>query len=1039
MEHAGEIELTASAIDAQNRSVQAVQSVWVTRQGELWFDAENNDRIDLLPERKQYQPGDTAIFQVRMPFRQATALVTIEREGVLSHQLVQLAGDDPTIRLKVEADWGPNVFVSALVLRGRLYEVPWYSFFTWGYKAPLAWWRAYRHDNQDYVAPTSMVDLSKPAYRLGVAEIRVGLESHRLAVTVASDKPSYQVRDKAQVTVGVKLPDGRPAAHAHVALAVVDQALLELSPNPSWQLLEAMYQRRGWSVETATAQMEIVGRRHYGRKAVPAGGDGGAQSSTRELFDTLLLWQPDLALDAQGQAQISVPLNDSLSRFRIVAIADIPQPTQRSSGPAQHDPNAVAAGLFGTGWHDIRTSQDLQIISGLPPLVRDDDHYRAQITLRNSTERDMNVEVKVHATHLQLPDQQVQLAAGQAREIGWDVQLPRTLEARPNDSIDWRIEAHERKTAGAAGGAHDALQFKQLLLAAVPLSVQQATLVQVQPQQDQQPGNLMPIARPAQALAERGGLKISLQASLADGLDGVRDWLLRYPYQCLEQLVSIALGLQDHERWKALTATLPNYLDPHGLASYFPSQRVGDVTLTAHLLTVSDSASQLDPELALPPTQRQRMQNGLLAFVEGRLHNVSWSPRPNLDLDMRKIVAIEALARGGKARPQLLESINITPNLWPNHGVISWLSILQRMPTLPGREAYLQEAQSLLRARLFYQGSRIGLGRKDEDDWYWFMVNGDVNSARLLLSVLDEAQWQDELPRMAQGLIQRQHHGAWQTTTANVWGTLALQAFARKFESQPVTGLTVAQLGQHKAQVDWRQVTRTPTGNSAPQRNDAGTAEPVGRWQNNQMRLPWPQQPADLRVSQQGSGRPWMTVQALAAIPRSQPFNAGYAIKKTITPVEQARPGVYQRGDVLQVRLDIDASADMNWVALQDPIPAGATILGSGLGRDSVISNTRSVTAAADPDAQRPEEDEDPENAWGGYWDQPWLAYQERAFDAMRAYYQFLPKGRVSIEYRIRLNNVGDFALPATRIEAMYAPEQFGEWPNARFQVQGQP
>jgi len=28
------------------------------------------------------------------------------------------------------------VYVSALVLRGRLREVPWYSFFTWGYKAP---------------------------------------------------------------------------------------------------------------------------------------------------------------------------------------------------------------------------------------------------------------------------------------------------------------------------------------------------------------------------------------------------------------------------------------------------------------------------------------------------------------------------------------------------------------------------------------------------------------------------------------------------------------------------------------------------------------------------------------------------------------------------------------------------------------------------------------------------------------------------------------------------------------------------------------
>jgi hypothetical protein len=34
------------------------------------------------------------------------------------------------------------VYVSVLALRGRLREVPWYSFFTWGFKAPREWWTA---------------------------------------------------------------------------------------------------------------------------------------------------------------------------------------------------------------------------------------------------------------------------------------------------------------------------------------------------------------------------------------------------------------------------------------------------------------------------------------------------------------------------------------------------------------------------------------------------------------------------------------------------------------------------------------------------------------------------------------------------------------------------------------------------------------------------------------------------------------------------------------------------------------------------------
>ena len=266
----GEVELVVTAKDSVGNSIQAASSVYVTKQGELWFGGENNDRIDVLPEKKSYQPGETARFQVRMPFRFATALVAVEREGIIETQVVQLNGQDPTVSLKVKDGWGPNVYVSVLALRGRLREVPWYSFFTWGYKAPREWWTTFWYEGREYVAPTALVDLSKPAFRLGVAEIRVGTQAHQLAVSVEADKESYPVRGQARVTISVKLPNGQPAAGAEVALAAVDQALLELMPNSSWNLLEAMLQRRDWGVETSTAQMEIIGRRHYGRKAVAA-------------------------------------------------------------------------------------------------------------------------------------------------------------------------------------------------------------------------------------------------------------------------------------------------------------------------------------------------------------------------------------------------------------------------------------------------------------------------------------------------------------------------------------------------------------------------------------------------------------------------------------------------------------------------------------------------------------------------------------------------------------------------------------------------
>ncbi|MDD0838457.1 MG2 domain-containing protein [Curvibacter sp. HBC61] len=989
----GEVELIVQAKDGQGQVAQAASSVWITQQGELWFGGDNHDRIDVLPEKRSYQPGEVARFQVRMPFRHATALVAVEREGVIHTEVVSLQGRDPTVSLKVQPDWGPNVYVSVLALRGRLREVPWYSLFTWGYKAPREWWTAFWYEGREYQAPSALVDLSKPAYRLGLAEIRVGTQAHRLDVKVSPDRASYPVRGKARVQISATLPDGRPAAGAEVALAVVDQALLELLPNRSWNLLDAMLQRRAWGVETATAQMEIIGRRHYGRKAVPAGG-GGGRGATRELLDTLLLWNPRVTLNAQGQATVEVPLNDALSTFTIAAVAD--------SGAA----------LFGTGSASLRTTQDLQLISGLPPMVREDDQFRAQFTVRNTTAQAMKVQLSPRATLLTLAPQTVDVPPGEARELAWTVTTPAALALSRFESLLWELDARD-----TLSGARDALKVSQRVLPAVPLTVQQSSLTALDG-----PFKLS-VQAPAGSLPGRGGVKLALQARLADGLPGVRDWWAAYPYVCLEQQSSRALGLRDVRRWQALLAQVPGYLDSDGLASYFPP-RDGEVgrgsdVLSAYLLAASHEAMGLEPALALSEPLRSALQRGLTAFVEGRLSREGWSPRP--DLDARKLAAMEALSRWGPVPARWLSSLSLTPQQWPTHSVIDWVLLLKRQPDWPQRQQRLAEAWQILQARLVYQGSRIGFNNESEDSGWWLMQNADVNSARLLLAVLDEPAWQDDLPRLAKGLLGRQQRGAWSTTTANFWGAVALDKFSARFERAPVQGQTRATLGAASGTVDWARVSRVPAGEAAPAgpRGSALGVPPAAEaWRHNSVLLPWPSEAgaAELQVNHQGSGKPWLTLQSLAAVPLKQAVNAGYQVRKTVQPLEQAVKGRYSRGDVLRISVELQATADMAWVVLSDPVPAGASILGSGLGRDSALATQGEKRGGA-----------------------AWPAFEERSFEAFRSYYEFLPKGVTRLEYTVRLNNVGDFSLPPTRVEAMYAPEVFGEAPNARLQVQAAP
>ena len=1031
LKEAGEVELVVTAKDAAGNSIQAASSVYVTKQGELWFGGENHDRMDVLPEKKSYQPGETAKFQVRMPFRFATALVAVEREGIIATHVVQLNGQDPTLNLKIEEGWGPNVYVSVLALRGRLRDVPWYSFFTWGFRAPREWWTSFWYEGREYVAPTALVDLSKPAFRLGLAEIRVGTKAHQLDVSVKADKESYPVRGQAKVTIHVKLPNGQPAANAEVALAAVDQALLELMPNTSWNLLDAMLQRRPWGVETSTAQMEIIGRRHYGRKAVPAGG-GGGRSGTRELLDTLLLWNPKVQLDAQGSAVVTVPLNDALTTFKIVAVAD------------------ASTGLFGTGQTSIKATQDLQIISGLAPLVREDDQFRAQFTVRNTTKAAMKVEVTPRAILLELKPQTVEIPAGEAREVAWMVTAPAQLALTRAEAILWEIEARDLSAPDAKTAARDALKARQRIIPAVPLTVQQATLVQVDG------AFTLDVAPPADALPGRGGLKMSLQPKLAEGMPGVRDWFANYPFICLEQKTSKAVGMRDGKLWQTVVGQIPSYLDADGLASYFPP-RDGDAnrgsdTLTAYLLAATHEAASINPDFALSDEVRAPMERGLINFVEGKIQREFWSPRK--DLDVRKLAALEALSRYGKAQGRMLGSIAIAPSQWPTHAVIDWLNILKRVADVPERDKRIAEANQVLRSRISYQGTKMIFSTEKDDYWWWLMVGGDVNTARLMLAVMDDPAWKDDVGRLANGFIGRQQGGAWHTTTANLWGGLALEKFSEKFEAVAVAGMSRASLasstnspgtgavsgtsaasgagsagsasGSANAAVDWSKVERiktTDASGAAHQTTFFGAPASPGNLRNNGMFLPWKNVTAKdagkdtLTVSHQGPGKPWLTLQSVAAIVLKEPFNAGYQIKKTITPVEQANTalpaGSYTRGDVLRITLEVNASADMTWAVITDPIPAGATILGSGLGRDSQIATQGEKKTGAG-----------------------WAAFEERSFESFRSYYEYLPKGVARMEYTIRLNNVGEFSLPPSRVEAMYAPEMFGEAPNARVKVE---
>lgn len=923
---AGNLILRARTRDDGGHEAVTNRETWVADGDDWWFKATDNDRIDLLPEKKRYEPGDTASFQLRMPFRSATALVTVEREGVIDTYVRQLSGSAPVFTIPVKPQYAPNVYVSALVVRGRVAGVQ----------------------------PTALVDLGKPAYKLGIAPLRVGWSANELKVQVHADKPVYKIRERATVAVKVTRPDGTPApAGAEVALAAVDVGLLELMPNASWDLLEAMMGQRSLQVQTATAQMQVVGKRHFGRKAVPAGG-GGGKGAGRELFDTLLFWKARVTLDANGEATVQVPLNDSLTAFRIVAVA------------------SANADLFGTGRTEVRSTQDLILLSGLPAMVREGDKFHAGFTLRNTTDGEVQVDLGASVGGKALAPQKLALAAGQAREIGWDYQAPAGVE-----ELQWDVSAAIHGSAGAVAGSADRLRVRQKVVAAVPVRTVQATLLQLEKTSN------MTVRLPVGAIPGRGGVQATFSARLGNELPGVHEYMRSYPYTCLEQQASRAIALQDMARWQTLVGTLPAHMDADGLLKYFPMMLEGSDSLTAYVLSAADEAGY-----EIPPELKGRMEEGLLGFVQGKV--IRGSALRTADLAVRKLAALEALSRSRPVAARELESFTLAPDLWPTSAVIDWYLILQRSAGLPHHAERMAHVQQVLRTRLNLQGTTMGFSTERSDDWWWLMASPDANANRLLLAVRDDPAWQADMGRLARGALGRQVQGRWRTTVANTWGVLAFDKFTRKFEATPVTGISSASLGESSKSI-------------AFDKNVAGGSA----------MLSWPRGDGELQLEHAGKGKPWVTVQSLAAIPLKKPQSSGYTISRTVTAIERKAPGVWSRGDVYRVHLDLEAQADMTWVVVDDPIPAGASVLGTGLGRDSKILSGGEQRAG---------------------W--TWPAFEERTFEAFRAYYAFVPKGKWSVEYTVRLNNAGQFVLPPTRVEAMYSPEMFGQSPNAAVGVQ---
>lgn len=945
---AGSVILQARAIDKGGRPTYASVGMSVYEDGDFsWWTPSDSDRVDLIPERTSYKPEETARFVLRSPFPQSKVLVTVEREGILDAFVTELKRENPVIDVPLKGNFAPNVYVSALAVRGRVGEPK----------------------------PTALLDLGRPAIKMGVSKIKVGWSAHELKVSVTPQKKRYRTREKVTTKIKVVRADGKPVVDGEIAVAVVDEALSLLRKNWSVELLTAMMGERPWAVSTASSQNQVIGKRHFGSKARPPGGGGGAGLENRELFDPLLAWIPRIKLDANGEATVDFALNDSMTSFRIHVVAN---------AGAQH---------FGSSSSVIQSTKDLILYSGFAPVVRDGDKIQNAVTIRNTTEKAMKVEVIVaSSTVAGLPKiPSVELKPSESRTVFIATQVPSSTK-----EIEYEVSAKD-----TIGNFTDRLKVKSIVQEAVPARVLQATLLQID-----KPYSI-PLQQPKDAIKDRGGISVDAQSTLLSSLLGVKSYMEEYPYTCLEQKFSKGVVAEDKTAVKKVIDDLPTYLDGNGLLKFFPSSTCGSPQLSRYVLTLAKASG-----LEIPKSTLDQVLGGLEKWMSGNAQCKDWWEQyaSTAYRDQARILVIDAMSQWGRFQPITLNSISIAPNLWTTVAVTALAGLADRESEFPNREALLKQVDLILRARVNYQGTLVNLQKPLDGEAQWILFSSADQEAQALFNwVLGAKGWTDDVGRMARGIQARQKKGIWDSTMANAWGVTNLRLFTAKFEKEKVLGQTVFDAPGKNPSVNWKvDWAESPAGDRAI--------------------LKWPEgshgSSVKLGIQHTGQGKPWVLLQTKSAISLKAPLDLGYQVSRKVSKVlstgelQTKGPVVWKNGDVAEVEIKVIAKYDHPWVVIRDPIPAGASHLGSSLDGTSVILNRTGKG--------RPKPGEI--SLWP-------FEFEEKSMSHFTSYAGYVLKGTYGTTYRIRLNSSGTFKLPPSRVEAMYSPENFGEVPIADWSI----
>ena len=839
----GEYLLEASGKDAQGHDVLTSTTFLVAGPGETVWNYRNPYAIDLVTDKESYEPGQTATILVKTPIA-GDALVTVERDRVLRSFVTRLSGNSPSIQVPVAETDAPNVFVSVMLLRG---------------------------------ANDSPRKIKAPEYRIGYCELRVARPGDKLTVQVKPLSAAAKPGDRVELEADVRDVKGKPAADSEIVLYAVDEGVLSLTDYKTPDPLAFFNQRRALGVQTnltlPTLLKEDTEESDFANKGYLIGDGKGGPSlldGLRKNFLACAFWNATLRTDAQGHVRAEFVAPDSLTRYRVIAIA------------------ATKQNQFGTGESAFEIHKPVMVEASLPHFANLGDRLVLRGVLHNTTDLagEADVELQLDST-AKAPEvkRHVTLPAHGSVPIDFSTEIVATGKAQWRWSVSFVSTDKETEF-------HDALQSELNVGYPAPL------LREVEAKRiESNDAELKRISDP-QILEGSGQATVDVANTRVIELRESLRYLLHYPYGCVEQTTSSLLP------WlmvRDLRATLPELAKTD--AEIADAMNRG-INLLMSMQTSTGGLSfwsgGREPTLwgsaygglALALAQKQKFSvpeaeaKKLFGYLSGQLRGMA-KDSTGYGLSAQ-CLAVYALATAGKPEPAYHDLLfQKRAKLGAEDRALVALAVIESK----GPKAMIDE---LLRA-------------PTSSDAYIDQFFGSVareNALHLLAWTLYEPR-SPRVDELAVELFRRRSNGHWSTTQANAWSLLALSSYLRQVETgdKNATG----QISWDKATAPFSVSKDKPLATAAFPIVNKTAAEPI-------------------RVSKSG-GQIFseVTVEARPKLIERPRQDRGYAITRHYSKLEDdGRLSAAENlrvGDRVLVTLDVEVRRRATYLAVEDPLP----------------------------------------------------------------------------------------------------------------------